>query len=485
MKLRNRVAYYFVSRLFWLMLTWGLLIVISIFLFSFFLGHNKTETPQLSINKIVEHTNVVDQGISVNSKIKEDLAKNKMWIQILDGNGDEVFSYNKPKNIPIHYIPGELVSDYLYPAKKGYQLSTWYKTIDNQDLTWVLGKPMTDNNPFLYWVNNLWILSLIIIGILLALFFGRQLGAPLLYIVSWIENLSKGKYEEPFNNWNLKSKRRWRNKTKYKTYQELMHALSDLTLTLQKNTEERKLLEKTREEWLTGVSHDLKTPLSVIKGYTILLSSHEHDWEQDKVRRFSKIMEERVEYMEQLIEDFNLTFQLKNDAVPIQLEQKDLVNILKDILEQLKRLPESENKAFLFETNREQLYINMDSKYLNRAFENLIANSIKHNPPGTKIKVILHEDLSQPEQICVLIEDDGVGMDQETFEHLFDRYFRGTSATSNSSGTGLGMAIARQIIIAHGGDIKINSKLHQGTQYKVTFPAPSYPIKIKADDSLA
>lgn len=469
MKLRNRVAYYFVSRLFWLMLTWGLLIVISIFLFSFFLGHDKTETPRLSISKIVENTNIVDQELSVNSKIKEDLVKNKMWIQILDEKGDEVFSFNKPKSIPIHYIPGELVSDYLYPAKKGYQLSTWYKTIGDQELTWLLGKPMTDNNPFLYWANNLWILAIIIIGILIALFFGRQLGAPLLYIVSWIENLSKGKYEEPFNNWNLKSKRLWRNKTKYKTYEELMQALSDLTLTLQRNTEERKLLEKTREEWLTGVSHDLKTPLSVIKGYTVLLSSHEYDWEQDKVRHFSKIMEERVEYMEQLIEDFNIIFQLKNDAVPIQLEQKDLVNVLKDNLEQLKRLPESKNKAFLFETNREQIYLNMDSKYLNRAFENLIANSIKHNPPGTKIKVILHEDLSHPRLIRILIEDDGVGMDQETVEHLFDRYFRGSSATSNNSGTGLGMAIARQIIIAHGGDIKINSKLHQGTQYQITF----------------
>ncbi|MBY0595229.1 sensor histidine kinase [Bacillus bingmayongensis] len=469
MKLKNRVAYYFISRLFWLMLIWGLLIVISIVLFSLFLGHNKTETPQLSINKIVEHTVVVDQKLSISSKTKEDLEKNKMWMQVLNEQGDEVFSFNKPQNIPDHYIPGELVSDYLYPAKKGYQLSTWYKTLGNQDLTWVLGKPSTENNPFLYWMNNLWILSIIIIGILIAIFFGRQLGAPLLYIVSWIENLSKGKYEEPFYNWKLNSKQRWRNRAEYKTYQELMYALSELTSTLQRNTEERELLEKTREEWMTGVSHDLKTPLSVIKGYTVLLSSHEYDWEQDKVRHFSKIMEERVEYMEQLIEDFNLTFQLKNDVIPIQLEQKDLVIVLKDILEQLKRLPESKNKVFSFETNREQIFLNMDTKYLKRAFENLIANSIKHNPPDTKIKIILHEDLSHPRKISVLIEDDGVGMDQETTEHLFDRYFRGTSATSNNSGTGLGMAIARQIIIAHGGDIEINSKPQLGTQCNITF----------------
>ncbi|MEI3612738.1 sensor histidine kinase [Pseudogracilibacillus sp. SO30301A] len=470
MKLKNRVAYYFVSRLFWLMLIWGIFIVISIVLFSFFLGHNKKEPPQLTISNIVEHTDVVDQKISISSKIKEDLVRYNMWMQVLDEQGNEVFSINKPKSIPNHYAPGELVSDYLYPAKKGFQLSTWYKTLDNQDLTWVLGKPMTSNNPFQYWVNNLWILSIIIIGILIAVFFGRQLGAPLLYIVSWIENLSRGKHEEPLHTWKFNQKKRWRNKAKYNTYKELTQALSKLTSTLQRNTEERALLEKTREEWMTGVSHDLKTPLSVIKGYTVLLSSHEYDWDQDKVRHFSKIMEERVEYMEQLIEDFNLTFQLKNDAIPIQLVQKDLVIVLKEILEQLKRLPESKNKVFSFETNREQIFFNMDTKYLKRAFENLIANSIKHNPPETKIKIILHEELSHPRQIRVLIEDNGVGISQETLEHLFDRYFRGTSATSNNSGTGLGMAIARQIIIAHGGEIEINSKLQLGTQCNITFP---------------
>ncbi|CAK6481255.1 sensor histidine kinase [Peribacillus castrilensis] len=470
MKLKNRVAYYFVSRLFWLMLIWGLLIVISIVLFSFFLGHNKTETPQLSISKIVEDTVVVDQGLSVSSKIKEDLEKNKMWMQVLDEQGDEVFSFKKPKNVPDHYIPGELVSDYLYPAKKGYQLSTWYKTIDNQDLTWVLGKPMANNNPFFYWMNNLWILSIIIIGILIALFFGKQLGAPLLYIVFWIDNLSKGKYEEPSYYLKFHSKKSRRNKAEYKTYQELTQALSGLTTTLKKNEEERKLLEKTREEWMTGVSHDLKTPLSVIKGYTVLLSAQEYDWEQEKVRHFAKTMEERVEYMEQLIEDFNLTFQLKNDAIPIQLEQKNLVNVIKDILEQLKGLPESKNKMFSFETNKEEIFLKMDTRYLKRAFENLIANSIKHNPPETKIKVIVHQDLSHLRQIRVLIEDDGVGMDQETVDHLFDRYFRGTDASSNNSGTGLGMAIARQIIIAHGGDLYIDSKPQLGTQCSIIFP---------------
>lgn len=469
MKLRNRVAFYFVSRLFWLMLIWGSLIVISTLLFSFFLGHNKIETPRLSISKIVADTVVMDQQLSINSKTKEDLLKNQMWVQVLDEQGNEIFFFNKPKTIPNHYIPGELVSDYLYPAKKGYQLSTWYETKNNQDLTWVLGKPMNSNNPFLYWMNNLWIFSIIVIGTLIALFFGKQLGVPLLYMVSWIENLSKGKYEEPFYYWKFHSKKRRLKKAEYKTYRELMQALSKLTSTLQKNTEERELLEKTREEWMTGVSHDLKTPLSVIKGYSVLLSSNEYDWEQEKVRHFAKTMEERVEYMEELIEDFSLTFQLKNEALPIQREEKNLVEVINNVLEQLKRLPESENKIFSFEPNNNRILFTMDERYLKRAVENLIANSIKHNPPNTKVRIILHED-SLEREIQLTIEDDGVGMDNETVERLFDRYFRGISASSNISGTGLGMAIARQIVIAHDGYIEIDSKPQLGTKCKIIFP---------------
>ena len=74
----------------------------------------------------------------------------------------------------------------------------------------------------------------------------------------------------------------------------------------------------------------------------------------------------------------------------------------------------------------------MDERYLKRAVENLIANCIKHNPPGTKIKVILYQDVLHDNEIQITIEDDGIGMDEETVECLFDRYFRGISASSNN-----------------------------------------------------
>ncbi|MEK5164310.1 HAMP domain-containing sensor histidine kinase [Paenibacillus sp. FSL R5-0527] len=231
-------------------------------------------------------------------------------------------------------------------------------------------------------------------------------------------------------------------------------------------------MEKTREEWMAGVSHDLKTPLSVIKGYTVLLSSSEYDWEPDQVRGFSRIMGERVEYMERLIEDFGLTFRLKNDALPLRLEPNDLVRMTRDILKQLQSLPESADKTFSFETNCGQIPLDLDPGYMQRALENVIANSIKHNPPGTTVKITINEERGTGGRVRIGIEDNGARMNQETLARLFERYFRGTNASSDSSGTGLGMAIARQIILAHGGEIDINSRLGQETVCMITFPNP-------------
>ncbi|GIO23001.1 sensor histidine kinase KdpD [Oceanobacillus sp. J11TS1] len=467
MKLKNRVAFYFVSRLFWLIVIWGLLIGVSIILFSFFLRHDQTETSELSIEAIAKDTVIQNQRIDINYSVKEDLQNNDMWLQVLDENGNETFSFNKPREVQAHYSPGELVSDYIYPANNGYQLSTWFETINGQEVTWVTGKPLTNNNPFFYWANNLWILSIIVIGIFIALFFGKQLGAPLLFVMSWIENLSKGNYEEPSYHLKLHSKKRNQNRGKHKVYQELLLALSKLTTNLKQSQAERERLEKTREEWLAGVSHDLKTPLSTIKGYTMLIASGEYNWEKNEVRNFAETMEERVAYMEQLIEDFSLTFQLKNGAIPIKFEQNNLGNFIKDILEHMKKFPEASSQIFSFDTNKEQILSDIDTKLLKRAFENLIANCIKHNPPKTKIKIVLYEET---EKIHITIQDDGIGMNQETVNQLFNQYFRGTDSSSNNSGTGLGMAIAKQIILAHDGDIVVKSKMHIGTQFHIILP---------------
>ncbi|WP_130859917.1 sensor histidine kinase [Gracilibacillus phocaeensis] len=91
----------------------------------------------------------------------------------------------------------------------------------------------------------------------------------------------------------------------------------------------------------------------------------------------------------------------------------------------------------------------------------------KHNPANTSVRIKLQQTT---DSIHITIQDDGIGMSQETVDRLFDRYFRGTNSAEGNAGTGLGMAIAKQIILAHHGDITIKSKPNIGTECRIVLP---------------
>ncbi|MGQ0516191.1 sensor histidine kinase, partial [Bacillus sp. D-CC] len=87
---------------------------------------------------------------------------------------------------------------------------------------------------------------------------------------------------------------------------------------LQKNDAMRQVLQQTREEWITGLTHDLKTPLSSIYGYALLLESQQYNWTDRDIQQFGSVMKEKSQYMTTLIDDLSLTYQLKNNSLPAQ-----------------------------------------------------------------------------------------------------------------------------------------------------------------------
>jgi signal transduction histidine kinase len=101
---------------------------------------------------------------------------------------------------------------------------------------------------------------------------------------------------------------------------------------------------------------------------------------------------------------------------------------------------------------------------MSRALENLLANAFIHNPPGTRVEVGLSREQRDGRAcVTIAIRDNGRGMDPETAGRLFERYYRGMNTTEETAGSGLGMAIARQIVLAHGGDIEVESAPGRGT----------------------
>ncbi|AXI28394.1 hypothetical protein CIB87_04940 [Priestia megaterium] len=343
-------------------------------------------------------------------------------------------------------------------------------------MDFVLKDVSSNSVPIKYQIQFMVMLGVICLlaVVMVAFIFGKLFGSPLLHISSWLQNLANNKLEEPKGNKGIPASQRLNGQLKqtYKVYDDVIADLYKLTDTLKSSDLERKKLEKTREEWMTGISHDLKTPISVVKGYAALLANKDYRWSSKEIREFSSIIHGRMDYMERLVEDFNLTFQLKNDALPMKLELCNLVELVRQAIVDIANDPQVENQyEFSYEPTLEALYRKVDPKLFKRAMINLISNAVKHNSPGTIIRISIQKKNNNQgvSLIHIIVQDNGIGMDEVTIKNLFNRYYIGSNSPERKGSTGLGMTISNEIIQAHGGKIEVDSILDEGTTCTISF----------------
>ena len=123
--------------------------------------------------------------------------------------------------------------------------------------------------------------------------------------------------------------------------------------------------------------------------------------------------------------------------------------------------PQFTSYDITFHASEEPISYPLDMKWFTRIIDNMISNAIKHNPINTRIDIIVQKESDH--YFTVRIQDNGIGMDSSTLEQLFERYYRGTNSEENTSGSGLGMSIAKQLTVAHGGEISASSTPGEGT----------------------
>ncbi|MFP3322510.1 HAMP domain-containing sensor histidine kinase [Planococcus sp. SIMBA_160] len=407
------------------------------------------------------------ENLNLSPEARDKLEAENAWIQILSPEGKVLDSY------------GETDGDANYTMQQLGELHAENQSIasstnEESGLTAVSG---IKNLPSTAWETtfsnqNLFIFALISL-ILLAggtFWYARKFGAPLLVMMQWIENLGNGQYKQPTNdkNTSLITNNKGKIKRKYRLYKDLVRTLEQLTVTLKLHQNQQKTLERTREDWISGLSHDLKTPLSSISGYAQMLESPDHEWSEQETRKFASIMNEKSSYMMELLEELTLTFRLKNQALPLAKEQLDINEFIRRIVIGFINDPTNQEQQFTFVAAPKSIRANVDPKWFQRIIDNLIANAVKYNSPGTEIKI----SVSAIEQhlFVVLIEDDGKGMETEILDKLFDRYYRGTNTHETSTGTGLGLAITKQLVQLHNGSIHIDSVPGKGTAVRVIIP---------------
>ena len=220
-----------------------------------------------------------------------------------------------------------------------------------------------------------------------------------------------------------------------------------------------------REEWIANITHDLKTPLSPIRGYAELLGEDGGKTEE-QCRRYAGIMLKNAAYMEALIDDLKLTYQLENGMLCANRKEQNLIRFLRELVIDILNTPEYENRAIDFESTANAVSFSFDQRLFTRAFRNLIINAFVHGKDDTKVFLCLR---ASDTMLKIEVADNGRGMSPELAEHMFDRYYRGTGTEQKTEGSGLGLAISKGIIELHGGKITAVSVPAAGTTFFIEF----------------
>jgi signal transduction histidine kinase len=433
-------------------------------------GKAKAETKLL--NQISPRVDWKQQKLNLSENAEDELSRRNAWVQLIAPEGNVVDEYGA-KNQPNKYSVRKLFAE---QDTEGSTPAVYFD--QNTESAILLGIP-ADNKAStleksLFESLNRSLIIIFVMAFLLllggTLWYARKFGVPLLTLMKWIQNLGSGLYQEPADVHGnpVTLSRKGKLKRKFRIYKELITTLTQLTETLQQNEKQQRMMANTREEWISGLSHDLKTPLSSISGYAQMLASNDYTWSEKETKEFALIMAEKSDYMMDLLEDLTLTYRLKNNALPIAKMRTDLNEFIRRIIIHYINDPVYQDRTFHFTPHPESITASIDPKWFQRILDNIIANAIKYNPPGTAISVSLSS--IEEHLIVINIKDDGIGMDSVTLGKLFSRYYRGTHTGETGSGSGLGMAITKQLVHLHGGTINVQSEPQNGTLIRIMLP---------------
>ncbi|ENQ3077002.1 sensor histidine kinase [Bacillus sp. WLY-B-L8] len=298
--------------------------------------------------------------------------------------------------------------------------------------------------------------------------FGWYFGGPIGFIMTWIHQLSQENYEQPIDLQKIYTRKGKLHK-RYLLYQEVLQQLKVLAVKLQAAEKEREKIEHAKQEWIAGISHDLKTPLTYIKGYSALLLNDQYEWSKEEVQSFIQEIDDKGKHMEELIQDLSLVIQLNSTEgmLPLNKADQDLVEFTKRVVADISHDPQAKNYNLHFKTDTPVINLEFDHKFIQRILQNILMNSILHNPEHTDIYTTLSDD---DKNVVIQIMDNGVGMSSRMLENLFQQYYRGTTTDSSSEGTGLGMAIVYKLVQAHNGSITVESEPSKGTLFNIILP---------------
>lgn len=226
-------------------------------------------------------------------------------------------------------------------------------------------------------------------------------------------------------------------------------------------------LDKSRREFVANVSHELRTPLTSIKGACETVMD-DPEMPAETRQYFLDMALTESDRMTRIVSDLLVLSRLDNKRTQWKLETFDMCRSVSRLIEVMRVDIEAREHTVTFTAEENIPPITADRERIEQVIVNVLSNSVKYTPVGGKIDVSVR---CADEKISFRVQDNGIGIPEEDLDRIFERFYRvEKSRTSEMGGTGLGLAIARELIEAHGGDIRIESRLGEGTAVTVTLP---------------
>ena len=415
-------------------------------------GSQGSHSPTQLLEAITEDLQQSASSYVLSDNTIAKMEQENVWCMMISNeSGNVLWNYKLPSELPQHYTLGDVA-----------EMTRWYLQeypvfVSNQsDELLVIGYPKDS-----FWkisayktfasikIDILGLVSLFLLNIVIVLILfvhnSRKVEKSIKPILTGIEEISAGKNTQLVEHGELA---------------EINTKLNKVAITLQQR-------DMARANWISGISHDIRTPLSMVLGYSSSLETNNtlNAEQQEKVAAIRQ-QATKIKY---LIEDLNLTAKLEYDMQPLRVEKIHLVELARQVVCEFldSNLDNSFSIDFITDSDSELLYINGDETLLKRAITNLIQNSIGHNPSGCEITVSVS---CNNQNATVIIADNGIGISALKLKELNTKthYMESTDEKLNLR-HGLGMLLVRQIVDAHHGVIKIESEPQKGFKTTLTF----------------
>lgn len=224
--------------------------------------------------------------------------------------------------------------------------------------------------------------------------------------------------------------------------------------------------DNVRKEFVANVSHELKTPLTSIKGYSETIMNGDLTYQE--IIKFSKVINQEANRMSRLVSDLLQLSKMDYNRMSWNKTTLNTVDVLKKICEKVRY--EAEEKRHKLELicaeNTPSIYVDKDS--IEQIVINILTNSIKYTPEGGLIRIYAGP---VEDRVYIKVIDNGIGIPQKDLGRIFERFYRVDKARSRKmGGTGLGLSIVKEMVDGNNGTINIDSKLNEGTEVTMTFP---------------